>query len=320
MTALLDIPGAPSNPGPATQDPGSPTIGAYQAEWGGIVLGEPSQVLIEESIEGIFDLTMRRGDTLVPRGDGAIQGPDYAAPRVITLPLLMVPATAGQPIFDALRTVRQAFAPNSLGEGWLRVALNDAIVYRFRGRVTRTSVPYTAQSARSTVWRFIAEITCTDPRFYGDLLKSAVIARESDGERGGFNLATDLPIDMAPSSKTSTILTNNGSVTAWPVVRFQNNSATPITQVTATNLTTAGVLDVATTIAPGQTLVVDMDRYVRAQQGPYISIDNADRFSDWTPPRDPWGLDPGGNEITFEHDGGPTDDVTALIEWRDTSL
>lgn len=288
---------------------------AYQGQYRGLRFGEGTEYHIEGEIAGLLESIMRSGDRPVPRGHGSIQGPDYAEPRRVIFPLLVVGTPHSDELQDRISLVRSTFLPTPNEQHDLRWNFLG-VTYRLGGRVVRQRVQYGPKNAREGRYRATVEWLAADPFIYADAEHSEIVPIFTVEEAGGFDLSTELPIDMVSAILSRKNLRNEGTFPSYPLIRFQNNGSTA-SWVQVDNVSTGESLRVETTLATGQTLVCDMHGYVRSASGPHIHIDEQSRFGDWQHPRTPFQLQSGDNLIEFTTDGT---DVVCRFSWRDTWL
>jgi hypothetical protein len=136
---------------------------------------------------------------------------------------------------------------------------------------------------------------------------------------GGFDLTTELPIDMTAATGGTGIASNTGNADVYPFLRVSNalGAGSNITEFVVTNATHDQSVHVITDITPGQTLVMDFDALVRAEKGPHVYIDTSSRYGDWQQPRTPLAIRPGDNTFFAEVEGGTP---TVRLDWMDALL
>lgn len=315
MPELLAVRAADDTPPPPTviEDAG-PDLAPYQGEYRGLVFGQDTEYHVQ-GLEGILEAIMRTGDRPVPRGHGYIQGPDYAEARTVLMSITVVGQPHSEQLRQDLALVRSTFLPTPDAEHTLRWNLVGT-VYQFRGRVVRSKIEYSPKAAREGHYHITAEWRAADPFIYGDAEHTEVVPIFSVEDPGGFDLPTELPIDMAAGTFTRKNLRNEGTQLAYPVVRFQTDSGA-MSWVEATNLTHSETLRIETPVPLGDILVANMHSYTRSLPGPHIHIDNVSRFGAWQQPRIPIALHPGDNLVEFNTDATA---ATCRFTWRDTWL
>lgn len=289
----------------------------FQGLWNGLVVGEGTDYPITGSLEGLFSYEARLGDAPVPGGDGDMPFSRYASSKFVVIPMKVV----GPPLSDDLETNLEAFqeafaADDSMGQEWF-VFRTWNRYHMVRARVARRRDPLDANSYKTGVIDAVVELKLADPRLYDALARNTANLPNGVGSGGGFDLAADLPIEMAATSGGTASAYNSGTAIAWPVLRVSNMGGADITQIVVTN-TTAGIeFDLVTNVAPGQTLVADFSALERRAPGPHIHIDGASRYGDWQHPRTPLPVLKGSNIFTADVTGG---DPTIRLDWYNTSL
>ncbi len=277
-------------------------------------MGEGTEYMIEQGLSGVLDSRMRVGDRATPRGHGFIRGADYADARIIVFTFTISGVPHSERLDDLISNVRTVWAPTPETDHDLLWNLIGT-TYMMRGRVTRLNIEYSSKSAREGRYRATVEWRGVDPFIYeGD--EQSMVVPIFDSVGGGFDLATDLPLDMTGAIGLTSNLRNEGGFDAYPVIRFQNNGP-QLSWVDVFNESTGVSLRIDTPVQMGQILVVDMFGYQRGDAGPAIHIDGSSRFGDWTQPRTPSALAPGDNVVRFTTDGT---DVVCRFTWRSTWL
>lgn len=199
--------------------------------------------------------------------------------------------------------------------------------WRVRTRPVRISVPYGYVEARSHMFKVKVQMARSDPRLYGDELRTArvpIYDPQAAIGSAGYELPEDLPfdVDSIVGVGGEILAANQGNDIAYPVLSVRNQGDTTLEKVTFVNLSAELTFIVETPLATGQTLVADMDALVRAAPGPHIHVDGTTRYSDWALPRIPWGLVGGTNRVRLlveASDPFNSEDITARMTWRDTS-
>ncbi len=293
------------------------TLKPYQGEYRGLVVGEGTEYHIEGAVDGLYSVEMRSGDRAVPRGHGYIRGPDYANARTVVIPLTVVGAPHSFDVHDRLNTIRSTFVPTPEDEHWLSWwPLPYGQTIALSGRVTRLGMTYSAKSAREGVWRSVVQFRAADPFLYSGESYAAVVPIFGIGDSGGFDLPTELPLDLAAAVPIRENIHNVVTVGRRPAIPVLYPGTT-LSTVRVDNVTTGASIQIDTAVPQGDTLVADMHSYMRSLPGPHIHIDGSTRFSDWQQPRIPFALAPGDNVMEFTTDGV---DVVCLFTWRDVWL
>lgn len=150
---------------------------------------------------------------------------------------------------------------------------------------------------------FLIQLTAGDPYFYstdGGDEQSAIVARVT---QGGYVTPYVLPVSWE-SGSSPTIVTNTGTVIAYPVITLSDEAANP----SITNQATGEVFALDINMVDGDELVIDMANRTVALNGVSV-IGNKTADSTW------WGLMVGDNGIVLDSDSSG-DTVTAEIVWR----
>jgi hypothetical protein len=297
-----------------------PSLGAAQWFFRGLVFGEGTDYMIPGEVTGLEELATRSADKAIPRGDGAISFTNYATVRNVVIPFALHSRSGD--LLNLVETFNTTFGPvkelpNDPGDSDWLVFQGRAFARAYRAKVVRRSLRVSPQASRSGLVHGAVQMTLTDPRGYG-LEAQRIFVPLLSTFGGGLELPTELPIDMSGGSTGTGSAFNAGNARAWPVIRWQNMGGSDVSQVTMTNETSEDTIVIATQLAPGQTLVADMDALVRRIPGPHISIDGASRYSDWQQPRDAFPLFPGSNIITSVISGEQS--VITRLDYRSTYL
>lgn len=289
----------------------------YQRSYRGLLLGEGTAYdIIEE--DGVESLTVRDGDREFPRASGSIPGKHYAESKVIVLTTEVVgPLNDTEELFDNFKKAFQL----SEDEEYPYVFKNPGQDERFIWARTIRRPRVRTLASELGVTQMQVALKAADPRVYSTTRKNVTVPLFQVGG-GGFNLPTELPLDMTEPTKASAVAVNEGDAYAYPLVRFQHSagSTATVNGVTLTNVTNGDVLTIATSIAPGQTLVADMGAAVRGTGDLIVYIDNASHYNAWALPRSPFRLTPGDNTLTLTVDGTATTELVCVVSFRDTYL
>lgn len=307
-----------------------PPLDPFQGEYRGLVFGEGTDYVIDGSIEGLLSIESRASDPPIPRSDGAFPTIDYAKADVITFPLAILGTPGTEDLRDKIHAAAVAFRLTRGEDHWFR--WHGAYgLRRWHARPHRFAVPENAASARSGIWRATIALAMSDPRGYSDHFETRTVNVFAGGAGGaaGWELPDDeLPLDITGAEQNAagglTTVFNTGTADAWPLIEFQNTTppggTTPhgdTTKVVLTNLDTGGKITIETPIAPGRTLTVDTDALVRGAAGPHVHIDGSTRYGHWTPPREPFRLQPGQNRLRLDVTGA---DAIARLTYRNTHI
>jgi len=139
-----------------------------------------------------------------------------------------------------------------------------------------------------------------DPRRYSSELHSVTVGRYMPG--GGFSFPASFPIPFGTNGSDGTVtVTNAGTASTWPVLRFSGPSTNPYAKRVGDGTIAAGL-----TLVSGQELVVDCGlRSVLLGSASRRQFLTADDF---------FALPPGQSQIYFSADDGAGE---LTVEWRD---
>lgn len=306
------------------------TLADHQQTYRGLTLGEGTGYRLYQ-VDGLEDLDIRDGDRDAPRDDGGIPGSHFAAQK--TFVLIYRIATDDHDELEALlaefyRTFTR------------RLMAQDEFVFKFPGQIERMvrarpirrGRPRTRPGTVSRTVELVVAMKATDPRIYstdeqGELVPIALVLEEE-----GFELpVVNLPINMAAAVINNATLVVGGTSEAYPVLQFQYDAAGTgdVDGLILTNVSNGSVFEMGQNpsgtdfaLVAGDTLVADMDAIVRKVPDlDPVRIDDSSQYTFWQMPRQPFYLSPGPNVLTFEVVGAsPSDDVAALVQWRNTDL
>lgn len=286
--------------------------------WRGLTFGGTSPYHVSKE-SGLDDLDIRSGIRDLPRQSGAVPGLHYASPREVVLDLWWSASTPAEA--EALtEALREVTGPSESTLYPFEILRADGTEWFLRGRITRRRLPRDVLTETSGLVQAALVLECPDPRLYSATLRG-VLVPEYGASGGGFDFpVAELPLNMDPPQLLLAVAVNAGTAPAYPLIRFTYPAGETgdADGVTLTNLTTGQALEVTTTMTAGQTLTVDMDALVRVTGDPVVTLAGTSRYSDWTPPRDPWALAPGTNLLRFDLDGDAP--VVCRVDWRDTDL
>lgn len=270
---------------------------AYQMRlggWSGLLVGAGTDFLIE-SVDGLEGWEVRTSDDDLPRGDGALRGVDLQTARQILIKLN----------WAGTRTQIEARAAALLRALVPQRDLDWELIYRLPG-----------QPLKSVYCRPTNLIRGLDPLQV--LLHQQVITLRAADPRHYSAAVTKLSVPISASRDSPVLVTaiNDGSGMASPVIRI-NGAGAPASRMVLTNLTTGGRFDVAAALGAGSSLVGDMQARVTGAPVSAVTVDGASKYGAWQPPRVPFTLAPGINELMFEVQ--PAGAAPAcVIEWRST--
>jgi len=289
----------------------------YQRTYRGYAFGAGSDINIVEE-HGVEGLDVVEGDRPQPRGHGQIPGQHYADSKVVTL-TLEVAGTAedAEPVMSTLLDVFQVVVDQEHFHTY--VVQNPGQPTRFL-RCRPIQVVRSRVDTDDAVRELRVALKAADPRLYSEFTDTVAVGIfEAAG--GGFNIPiVQFPINMTAATQQTGVANNDGNTFAYPVVTFSfpTGGAGTCTGVRLTNLSNGDVLDITATLTAGQTLIADMDAYIRATGGHVIYITpDSSRYGDWEHPREPFRLMPGDNTLMFEVTGTSLV-VECAVTWFDT--
>ena len=125
--------------------PPGPALSMYQFEINGLIMGDGTALLVESEVSGLFDVSMRFADRPIPRADGDVAAPLYAAATTIVMPLRVLAAPHSDEMHRLLVAIETATATRA--ELWLRWRM-AVVTWRRRIRVTRRVITAEPTSSR----------------------------------------------------------------------------------------------------------------------------------------------------------------------------
>lgn len=284
--------------------------------FGGLTFGEGTGFFVDHQ-EGLDGFETRISDSDQPRGDGAIRGLDYVAPRTVAITLAL-----GETTDTAYETrwaaVRAAFTPAR--------SVDAALTFKRPGQPERFVNCRPVQLTRVEEYRSFNQVghppvvfRAVDPRVYSSVLYSQNGTIYS-ATQGGIDWSiTNWGIDFSGGVQNFISATNSGTADAFPLVRFYGPTSGTCTSVTLTNLTNGSVLAIANAVTSGQILTADMSAAVTGANTTIIDLSGTSKYGSWTVPRTPFSLAPGNNTLKFQITGTSTDCI-CNVTWRDTWL
>lgn len=286
-----------------------------QWSYRGLTFGEGCDVLVN-SVDGFEGFNTRNSDSDQPRGDGAIRGLDYVAARTIAFELSVWEPDMDGTLYESLwATVREAFRPS--------LDTDDPLVFARPGQPQRMircrPIQLTPRAEKWDRFNRAGEpkpvLKAVDPRIYSVEERSEVVPGFNTSRTGVSFPIVEFPIDWAATTQTEVAIENDGTATAYPLLRFYGPTAGTTTSVTLQNTTTGQVWTVVTPIAPNQILTGDMDAAVTGADRLVVALDGSTRYGAWSLPREPFGLAPGTNNLRFTYTGAQP---RCLVTWRST--
>ncbi len=289
-----------------------------QFSYRGLTFGPGCDVMVNRA-EGFEGFEVRTSDSDQPRGDGAIRGLDYVAPRTVAFELVAAELEdLDGSTYEALwASVRAAFRPSR--------DTDYPLTFKRPGAPERVMWCRAVSLVRSEEYLKFNRVgfppvvlRATDPRIYSATTHSAT-ATVYATTGGGTDFPAEFPVDFTGGTQTELVIENAGTADAFPLIRFYGSATGSVDGVTLTNTTTGQVLDISAAVGSGQILTADMGAMVTSANRLVISLDGASRYGDWALPREAFALAPGSNTLRFEVTGTAADALCALT-WRDTDL
>lgn len=217
-----------------------------------------------EGTTGLNGWSIRTSDNDLPRNDGSDRGIDLESARIVVFTL-------------------------NVGSGRDNVELNMDALYRALTPQKDTDWPliwrHPTQPAKMMMVR---PIDITRNRNAQQLLYSnqTFALRASDPRH-----YSAVPKRVIVPNGGSVNVTNEGNVSAYPVITLQSLSTTPITRVTLTNQTGLVLFDVILSLPYKSVLVGDMQATITGTNKSPITLDGQPRYGAWQLPRAPFRID-----------------------------
>lgn len=293
------------------------TLSDLQYEYRGLTFGEGTDYHVKRA-EGFEGFEVRSSDSDQPRGDGAIRGLDYVAPRTVAFELTLIEFTGEEITYeDRWSEVRTAFRPTRDTDYWLTFKRPNTPERMIRCRPV-SLVRVEEFRNFNVLGHPPVVLRAVDPRIYSTELHGAYVPVYS-ASGGGVDFPINFPVDFGAATTTEQVVNNSGAANAYPLIRFYGPTSGTVTGVKLTNTTTGQVLELSASILTGQILTADMDAAVTGANRLIVSLDDSTRYGDWELPREAFALAPGDNTLRFEITGTSTDAI-CHISWRDTWL
>ncbi|NEB35876.1 phage tail domain-containing protein [Streptomyces sp. SID14515] len=278
---------------------------SWTAEFGGVLLGGPSPVVLEE-VSGLLDAPeVRSSDKELLQRDGLVPGFDYLGDRTITLEMTVLDPDRN------LSDVLAAFVPGGVERpfrfAFPGVAGSDGVLNcRVRKRDIKIDQMHVAGAAKVVV-----EMAATDPRLYAN--REEVARVEPPKPRVGTRLfpmrfPLRLRRDGAQVYASRTYLTNRGNTETWPRFKLIGPLLSPAIE----NKTTGQRLAFDLRLPAGEVLEVDTRRREVLHNG-------ANVFGSVTPDSEWFSFAPGPNSAELEAKQG-YEGMFAEARWRSAWL
>lgn len=290
-----------------------------QYSYRGLTFGTGCELAVNRA-EGFEGFEVRSSDSDQPRGDGAIRGLDYVAPRTIAFDLVAWEPDGDGTTYEALwGAVRAAFRPSR--------GTDYALAFKRPGSAERVIQCRPISLVRQEGWETFGRygyppvvLRAVDPRVYSAEVHSGNVPVYA-ATGGGIDFPIEFPTEFVgvSGSQIEFVAENAGTADAFPLIRFYGSATGSITEVTLTNTTTDQALTITTPVGAGQILTADMQAAVTGSDSLVISLDGASRYGSWQLPREAFALAPGSNTLRYEIAGTATGSVCNL-RWQDTWL
>jgi len=280
------------------------------ADLDGLELG-PGTAYVITQLGGFGLPGMRTNDTSRVVADGARVGPDFLTGRDVNgvVTLKDDPYPGGDDLAAAADALVGVFAPRRTGLGTLRYwRRGDDAPRRIGVRPRRLDLALDGYWWRNGLAIGVPfSLFAPDPRWYADGQSSLsmVLPTAASGR------TYDRTYPMAYGGGTSGVETaaNVGNVETFPTWTITG----PVVNPRLENVTTGETLEMAITLAVGETLEVDM------QERTVLLGGTASRYSTIVGAPDFWALAPGGNSVRFAADAYDAA-ASATIVWRSAWL
>lgn len=253
--------------------------------------------LLSSPVQGLEMPGIRTSKQNYSGKDGGRVNAQYYLPRLITLQGFIAKSTCED--HEQARQDLQSGLPIRTP---LTVSINTlgGNTYITTGYVTDFVMDYTSPKAS----RYKLDLQCDDAYFLSSTLNTQTV---EIGSGGGFILETLVPILFGDGVGTVNI-TNNGSVTVYPTIKFTDSATNPV----FTNVDTGESIGFNITIYDGDEIDIDMyNRTATLNGGSILSFRTS--TSRW------WGLVPGTTKVRYTTDSGD-DTGHATISWRNAVL
>lgn len=295
------------------------TLEAGQFSYRDLVFGEGTDYYIN-SVEGFEGSDIRSSDSDQPRGDGAIRGLDYVAPKTIALELAIIePDFAGGDgsVYESMwLAIRTAFRPSRQDDFELK--------FKRPGMPERLIRCRPVQLVRSETFKRYNRVgfppivlRAVDPRIYSTEEHNAVVPIYAASQGGADLSVVNFPVDFIGGNQIEIVVNNSGTDDAYPLLRFYGPATGTCTGVELRNTTNGDIIEINTTISAGEILTADMGAATTGDSRLIISLGGSSRYGSWELPREPFRLSPGSNTLRLLVTGSSTD-VICVVTHRDT--
>lgn len=276
----------------------------WQMEYRGTLLGSGTPYEIVQ-VTGLMDLPeIQVSDRLRLRRHGLSPGDDFAGRRSVVA-TFEVDAPTVADLNSYLSTITALTRPG-LEESPLSLqvpGVAEGGIRRLNVRPRRRSIPVNLDLFYGLPMVTV-EFVATDPRVYTHSSYLSLTALPSGG--GGLLFPATPPLTFVESTETGDVNAENiGSFPVNPVIRIDG----PITDPTIENLEQGKTIELSTTLALGQYLLIDTESRTVLLNG------TASRYSSLLPTSEWWDLAPGDNTIRFRSSTN-TEDAVLSVSYR----
>lgn len=275
-----------------------PTLAVSQWSLGGLMFGRNTGIEVTDFDYGGKPDT-DSGDTRLPGEDGVRFGFDTLGSRALTFEML-VNATSAEGARQSWRALSGQWNASNVRSSsgsvtYLRMNLPGSETLRVYGRPRKFAV-----ASGNGKWvginagavPIVADFAAADAKFYSDTLVTETLSLLPD-ESGGFVWPISWPVYFQPGGTQAGILTNDGDMPTWPIIKFIGPVSNPTFKYVGTNRS----ITLNTILADGQSVTIDTRPWVRTtlreNGGSYAGYLRGSRLSDMY-------LAPGTSEVSFK--------------------
>lgn len=280
----------------------------------GVTVGDGTALCVERA-DGFLDRMRRNLDSDLPRGHGDLPSSHWEDARDLSLTVALLPPATDVQLDAVWQTWTGRVTQDDARLYWKRQGLVERF---YRCRPIAMGNPFDGQTIRHLTCVWVA----SDPRAYGIVEKvqglTPFAATTTD-----FDFTEDFVADFGAGVGIvggDVTVRNDGNADAYPVIRWYGPPSSTVTNVKVENLTDGSSVEVATTIATGQTLTFDGPAWITGAPRQVLFLDPgaASRYGSWVQPRSPLTLPPGDSTLRFSATG--TAGSVAVVTWFDTYL
>jgi hypothetical protein len=234
-----------------------------QFQVGDVVFGEGTTIV--NTAFTMSEPASTNGDQAMPGEDGVMMGRDYLQGRTLSWELTInrETAAAGQADWRALEGAWDAtetrLSPGAVMPVRLRVPGGSTVVAYGRPRKIAPSDTTLMPVGRIGI---TADFSTADRRFYDDIEQEVSFGiQPTIGIGGGITWPITWPITWASADTSNeSVVVNGGDAPTWPVITFTG----PIVNPTFVLGSNEHILQLVTTIAENQSVVIDTRPWVRS--------------------------------------------------------